>query len=234
MSIIKCKAEVVSLKWITPTVFILEIKPREKITFIAGQFLSLILPGLAPNGKDLRRAYSIASPPEQDTIELCIKRVEGGPATNFLACMQPGDTMDLMAPYGHFVLRPNPQRTALFIGTGTGIAPYYSILTSNLFKTQPPLKTTMLFGCRHLSEILYTDFFSRASGVEWVPCVSQPEGPWEGYRGRVSDYLKNIYQCSWPETDFYLCGNGEMIKEVKAFLIEKGVDKKAIFQEAYY
>jgi NAD(P)H-flavin reductase len=65
--------------------------------------------------------------------------------------------------------------------------------------------------------------------------VSRPGAQWTGFKGRVTDYMRGLPpDFPWAETDYYLCGNGDMITEIKALLQERGVQKEAIHQEKYY
>lgn len=228
-----CRVE--RFEMLTPTTFELGFTVDKPFQFIAGQFLSALIPGAGPGGRDLRRAYSIASWPEKPQIELCIKIVEGGPGTSFLSKLRRGDTFKGVGPYGDFVYRApavGAPRDAVFIATGTGVAPFRAIAQSAAFKKNPPRSATILHGVRMENELLYVDEL-KSLPLTWVPAVSQPTPAWSGFRGRVTELLRSgTYD--WAASDFYLCGNGEMIKEVKALLTEKGVPKESILQEKYY
>lgn len=235
MSVQEYRCQVKSRRMLTPTVFELTFEPEKSLTFKAGQFISIIIPGAGPHGRDLRRAYSIASSPERATIELCIKLVENGPGTNYLYRIPEETSFRGVAPYGDFVYEPKPQKHAVFIATGTGIAPFRSIVHSEEYRNAPPVSATCLLGVRTEDEVLYDQEFSGLKGVKWVPMVSRPNGQWKGLVGRVTDYLRGLgADFPWLDTEFYLCGNGEMIKEVKVLLAEKGVHKDSIHQEKYY
>lgn len=235
MSVQEYTCQVKSRRMLTPTVFELVIEPERSLSFQAGQFISIVIPGAGPKGRDLRRAYSIASSPESSQIELCIKRVENGPGTTYLYQLKEGSSFRGFAPYGDFVFEPKAARHAIFIATGTGIAPFRAMVHSNHFRNAPPLSATFLLGVRTEDEVLYLEEFSKAPGIKWVPMVSRPEGKWNGVRGRVTDYLRGLgVDFPWLETDYYLCGNGDMIKEVKSILAERGVEKDSIYQEKYY
>lgn len=237
--------EVSSFVMLTPTVFEIKFQPKgkadpnAKLNFEAGQFVSIVVPGAGPNGRDLRRAYSIASNPEQYPIELCVKLVEGGPGTNYLYKLRSGDSFRGYAPYGDFTFEPKGKH-ACFISTGTGIAPFRSMILSDHFKNNAPKSAMMLFGCREFTELLYDDEMKKLakenSGIKWVPCLSRPENPdWKGFKGRVTDYLRTLGDdYPWTDTDYYLCGGGAMIDEVKSILTAKGVGKDSIHQEVYY
>lgn len=235
MSVQEYTCQIKSRRMLTPTVFELIFEPQGVLSFQGGQFISIIIPGAGPNGRDLRRAYSIASSPESAQVELCIKRVEGGPGTTYLYQLEEGSAFRGLAPYGDFVYEPQTGRHALFIATGTGIAPFRAMVHSELYRKSPPVSATCLLGVRTEDEVLYSEEFSKVSGLRWVPIVSRPEGSWTGFRGRVTDYLRGLgVDFPWSQTDYYLCGNGEMIKEVRAILAEKGVGKDSIHQEKYY
>lgn len=221
---------------LTPTVFELTFDTDQPFEFKAGQFVSVIIPGAGPNGRDLRRAYSIASAPEVRPVELCVKLVEEGPGTNFLYVLRPGDTFKAFAPYGDFTFESKAERHACFIATGTGIAPFRSMVFSKEFKANPPRSAVCMMGVHDESELVYMEEFGNETGVKWVPAVSKPKTTtYTGFRGRVTDYLRSLGDdYPWLETDFYLCGNGAMIDETKAILTARGVQKDSIHQEVYY
>ena len=220
---------------LTPTVFETTFEPSQPLTFKAGQFASVIIPGAGPKGRDLRRAYSIASAPEVMPIELCVKIVEDGPGTQYLYSLRPGDSLKIVAPYGDFVYKTDSKRVACFIATGTGIAPFRSMLLSQQYLENPPKRSLCLLGVRTEDELLYQGCFKKTPHLEYVNCVSQPAGVWNGFRGRVTDYIRTLpTDFPWLEADYYLCGHGGMIQEIKTFLSERGVTKDAIHQEIYY
>ncbi len=222
-------------RMMTPTVFEVTFDTEKPLSFVAGQFVSIVVPGAGPKGRDLRRAYSIASAPEIRPVELCIKIVEEGPGTQYLYRLRPGDAVKLWAPYGDFVYKPKPNRNICFVATGTGIAPFRAMLMSDAFKADPPKSTFCYFGVRSEEELVYLNFLDNYPDMRFVAAVSQASPSWTGYRGRVTHYLKT--ECKdlpWLETEYYLCGHGGMIAEVKAMLLEKGVAKDAIHQEIYY
>jgi CDP-4-dehydro-6-deoxyglucose reductase, E3 len=229
---IRCK--VTSHRFITPTVYELIFESEPAFQFEAGQFISCVIPGAGPKGRDLRRAYSIASSPEKKAVELCIKLVDGGPGSTFLNKLRDGDQFRGYAPYGDFTYELKPERHAFFISTGTGIAPFRAMVMSDYFKANLPKSARCIIGVRTEDELMYKPDFDAAK-IEWIPAVSQPVGEWKGFKGRVTDYIRALGEdYPWLETEFYLCGNGAMITEVKELLAAKGVQKDSIHQEKYY
>lgn len=242
MAATEFSCSVKSFKMLTPTVFELtfeaeKTKPEQPdFQFEAGQFVSVVVPGAGPKGRDLRRAYSIASAPQVRPVELCVKLVEDGPGTNYLYKLRAGDSFRGFAPYGDFTYEPKPGRFACFIATGTGIAPFRAMVFSKEYAAQPPRGAWCLMGVRSEDEITYESEMSAVPGLKWVSAVTQPKDPSHpSFRGRVTDWFRaQGADFPWRETEFYLCGNGAMITEVKALLAEKGVEKDSIHQEKYY
>jgi ferredoxin-NADP reductase len=188
-----------SFEMLTPTVFHTTFEPQEPFPFKGGQFFSVIVPGAGPKGRDLRRAYSIASSPEAKSIELCVRLVEGGPGTNYLYKLRPGDQLKGWAPYGDFVYKTPTHKRTCFISTGTGISPFRSMVESKYFQENQPASTLCLHGVRTEDELLYTDIFSKLPKTTFVQTVSQPQGTWAGFKGRVTDYLREL----GPDFDWF-------------------------------
>ncbi|MBY0370267.1 FAD-dependent oxidoreductase [bacterium] len=221
------------LRALTPSVFELKFTPERPLVFEAGQYVSVVVPH---GEKPLRRPYSVASAPHSVPIELCVQRIAEGPGNSYLARLQPGESFSVFAPYGFLVFHPKPGRDAVFIATGTGVAPIRSMLLSTQFQASPPRRTTCLLGVRTPDEILYHDEMSQLAGLRWIPCLSRvPSVPKGQFLGRVTQWLEqNSAEIAWAETDFYLCGNGAMIDEVKTLLKARGVPKDALYQEIYF
>src|SRR6202042_3443956 len=101
--------------------------------------------------EEIVRAYSIASPLEDhNRFSLCLNRVQDGFMSNFLCDMKEGDEIGCQGPFGDFILRP-PLRDTVFIATGTGIAPFRSMLHWLLAKSDrhQGRRFSLLFGARH-------------------------------------------------------------------------------------
>lgn len=232
-------AKLVDKKQLTPDVFEMALEPSTSFLFAPGQFISVLIPGAGPGGRDLRRAYSIASSPDlmpsKNVFELCVKLVEGGPGTNYLNSVKVGESIKGQVPFGDFVFKPKSGRHVMMVATGTGIAPFRSMVLSKVFRENRPLSTQLLFGARDVQDLLYTDELKTLLGEGLIQVLSRPSSRWNGMSGRVTDWLKNHEsKIDWMNTEFYLCGNGAMITEVKSILSDRGVEKTSIHQEVYY
>src|SRR5579884_1380889 len=108
--------------------FVFEVAGAEKLDFKPGQFVSFTE---VLHDKKVTRAYSIASPPDGNRFELCLNRVQEGMFSPWLFAMKPGDEVEMKGPLGYFVVR-NPGRDVIFVATGTGIAPFRSMLKAHV------------------------------------------------------------------------------------------------------
>jgi len=227
------EARLIESREIAPAVrhFEFEALGVERLEFAPGQFTSFID---IIDGKEITRAYSMASAPSgTNRFELCLNRVEPGHLSPRLFEMKPGDRIEMRQPLGMFVLR-QPARDSIFIGTGTGVAPYRSMLQAHLHASSPGF--TLLFGVRYESHLLYRTEFE-AMAIEYPhfrfwPTLSRPDSTWKGRQGHVQAHLAEAIE-DRRNLDFYLCGLKEMVDDVRAVLKGLGFDRKQIFYEKY-
>jgi ferredoxin-NADP reductase len=204
--------------------------------FVAGQWLSFITN--KPDGEEITRAYSIASPPSDDNrFALCLNRVQDGFMSNFLCDMREGEQLSAQGPFGDFILRP-PMRDTIFIATGTGIAPFRSILHWVLADPSryQNHQLWLVFGNRYENDIYYHDEFLRMAqerpNFHYLPTLSRGGPQWQGLQGYVQEHVPRIVQ---RRTDMhaYICGLSGMIKANRELLKSLGWDRKSIFYEKY-
>jgi ferredoxin-NADP reductase len=232
----RMKCKVLETRWATPSVFLLRFEPSKAFTYLPGQFVSVVIP---TNAGPVKRCYSLASSPEESRrhghYELCVRLAPGGVGSTFLSRLKPGDRFNAVAPFGLFTYKPaEPGRGVVFVCSSTGIAPFRSIVASAAFQRNAPARSLILYGARDEREILYERDF-RQLGIETVHAISRPTADWKGFKGRVTDYLSALTpEFPWHTTDFYLCGNGEMIRDVNDLLLGgRGVAQRSIHLENF-
>ena len=129
---------------------------RELFTFKAGQFLTL---RATVNGADIRRSYSICSTPAQllahGTIEVGIKRVQGGAFSSWAQTLVAGDTLQVLPPDGRFTLPADAEHT-LLVAAGSGITPLLSILGDTLAHKENS-RFTVLYGNKNSQNTLFLE-----------------------------------------------------------------------------
>jgi CDP-4-dehydro-6-deoxyglucose reductase len=215
--------------------FEFEVPGVEIFHFTPGQFVSVVE---RLEGKEITRAYSIASPRDGNRFELCLNRVQDGIVSPYLFDLKPGDEVEMGEPLGYFTLR-HPGHRSVFIATGTGIAPFRSMLLDHLPKTQP--RIALLFGVRYEHGLLYRDEFenlqSHYDTFRFLPTITRPSDGWTGRTGRVQAHLDEALAIQSFEDqstiDVYVCGLKEMVDDVRRELKARGFDRKQIIYEKY-
>ena len=211
--------------------FVFEIPEVERFGFVPGQFMSLTS---EIAGDDITRAYSIASVPDRNRFALCLNEVEGGRYSPHLFALKPGDSVDCKGPYGGFILR-RPLSDAILVATGTGIAPFRSMLLERLPEEKDRL-FTLIFGVRYERSLLYRADFERMAvtypNFEFRPTLTRPEAGWASRTGRVQAHVMEALG-DRRDVDVYICGLKEMVNDVRAKLKDAGLDRKRIIYEKY-
>jgi len=209
----------------------------EQFSFVAGQFVSIQQP--KPDGKVHTRAYSLASAPRSTpSFDLCLNRVANGFLSNWLCDLEEGAEVQLRGPHGMFTLR-QPQRNAVFIATGTGVAPIRGMVEW-LF-AEPSRNESyeywLVYGTRHETGLYYRDEFLTIEqahpNFHYVPTLSRCGSDWQGCRGYVQDHVREIVD-GRRDMQAYICGLHQMVDANRKLLKEElGWDRKQIVFERY-
>ncbi len=129
------------------------------LRFVSGQFLMI---GLLVDERPLMRAYSIASPAWEEHLEFFSIKVENGALTSRLQHLQVGDEILVSRkPTGTLVLHDlNPGRHLYLLGTGTGLAPFMSLIQDpDVLESFD--RIVLAHGVRETSDLAYADFIER-------------------------------------------------------------------------
>lgn len=198
------------------------LQPEEKFDFKPGQYCTIGTGGI-------ERAYSIASSPDEDQIELFVELVPppDGNLTPLLNDLKVGEAVTIRPrAKGIFVMKPD-FKNHVMVGTVTGIAPYVSMLRKHL--SDPDLKESnfyVLEGASYLDEFGYDEelnkFASDNHNVLFESSVSRPgeerNNSWNGLEGRVNNLVEERMS-DWgikpSETIVYACGHPGMIEDIK-------------------
>ena len=224
--------------------FWVEISAEETFDFKAGQFVTMDLP---IHEKRLKRwrSYSIANPPDGSNIlEFCIVKMEGGAATKyFFEEVTVGTPIRFKGPDGGFVLPADIDKDIVMVCTGTGVAPFRSMLHDIFNHKKEHQNIHLIFGTRWDEGILYKAEFQEMAEkfpeFKYSVALSREKIREEDkvldiQSGYVHQFYGNAYQEVKPDITFYLCGWSAMIDDAVAKLIvEMGYDKQQIYYELY-
>ncbi len=232
------KGEVVLINGISPSVRKIELKVsgNETLDFVPGQFVTFDLP-VGEKRLDRWRSYSIVNlPNNENIIELAISYIHGGRASEyFFNEVVIGTELQFKDPEGSFVLPKEINYPLVMICTGTGVAPFKSMI-SHLYNNKIKHKGVhLIFGTRNKSGILYKDYFDSLSEKhnDFSYSVALSREEYNGYMG----YVHGIYREKYKQVDayigFYLCGWQNMIDQAQEELLNLGYKREQILFELY-
>jgi len=217
--------------------------------FQAGQFAMI---GLMVEGKPLLRAYSMVSAPYDPYLEFLSIKVPDGPLTSRLQHIQPGDQVLIGRKSVGTLLPDNllPGRTLWMFGTGTGLAPFMSLVKDPEVYDRFE-RVVLVHGVREVKELAYQDWLSRElpqhellgelarDKLVYYPTVTR-----EAFRnqGRVTDLIENGKLCadlglqpiSVEQDRVMLCGSPEMLASMKALLEARGFEEGSNNRPGHY
>ena len=219
-------------------------QPERQLSYLPGQFLTLILP---IKGEEVRRSYSLCSSPyEKENPAITVKRVEAGVVSNYLNDhMKVGDVFDVMEPAGHFTpdLHEAEARRYILFAAGSGITPIMSIVKSILIK-EPKSQVNLVYQNRNEQSIIFQKELKKieieyAGRFNRIDVLSQPSESWKGYRGRINqattgDILMDIAENQISKYIFFLCGPTGFMQTITDTLIDFEVPEKQIHKESFY
>ncbi len=211
------RVRLVRLAW--PGVSSFGFKPGQWVGVYCDDFIG-------ENNKPLRRAFSIASRPGENHIELCVARGQGLSA--HLQDLKPGSKVNVDGPYGMFWLRPAEKY--LFIAGGTGIAPFRPMIHQALAEGKEVL---LVYSIKTPSDFIYRNEFEsiKNSKFNMVVTITVGEFPqWKGERGRVQSFLHKYFKKGY---DAYLCGPPAMVEAVNQKLNELGQPHELIHEDKW-
>jgi len=218
--------------------FQVEVLELQSFDFQAGQFVTMDLP-IGEKRLQRWRSYSIANPPNNSNrLELCIVNSTEGLGSQYLFDeIQEGAVLKFKGPDGGFVLPETIDKDLVFVGTGTGVAPFRSMILDLKNSGKPHRNIHLIFGTREESGILYRNEFETLArstpGFSYDIVLSQ-QSDWAGWKGHVHQVYMEQYASPRPDVAFYLCGWSSMIDEAVANLLLKlGYDRSQIHYELY-
>ena len=217
----------------------------EPTPFEPGQYMTT---GVVTEGKMLQRPYSVASSANRiadEGYELYVRLVPVTRFTTALWRLPVGHRMRMIGPKGRFMLEPEDDRTHLFISTGTGIAPFISMMKT-LLEDGQPRRAVLLNGVSYVHDLGYRELLEgwQSGGgypVTYVPTVSRPAEPanagWSGRTGRVEANVLSVCDelgLTPANTVAYICGNPEMIVTAEERLLARGFAEEQVKTELYW
>jgi ferredoxin/flavodoxin---NADP+ reductase len=214
---------------------------ENQFAFNPGQYATLGLMG--PEGKLVQRPMSISSSADRlDEYEFFIRLVHGGEFTPLLWERRVGDPINIKGAKGRFLLQDDG-RTGLLVASGTGLAPFISMIET-LRDHGQSRDLVLLHGVSHDYDLAWRGQLEElgASGsfpVRYAGTVSRPQNcpDWTGLTGRVEAIVEgqlDEHGLTPANTTIYLCGNPDMVEVVEAIASERGFPPEQVRKELYW
>jgi ferredoxin--NADP+ reductase len=224
---------VLSVHHWTDELFSFRMTRDKGFRFASGQFTMI---GLRIKGKPLLRAYSIASAHYDEALEFFSIKVPDGRLTSRLKNLAPGDPVLVGAKATGTLLLDSltPGRNLYLLGTGTGLAPFLSIVRDPEVYERFG-KVILVHGCRHVRDLAYRSTLADALPADeilgdavrdrlvYYPTVTRE--PFK-YRGRISHLIENgtlardvgLLPIARETDRFMLCGSVQMLTDLRTIL----------------
>jgi ferredoxin-NADP reductase len=209
------QASVTRIHWLNENVFEVGFERPEGFSFIPGQKIQLKIQGI-------ERDYTLINHPDDQELSICVRHVSHGRFTPLLAQVSVGEVVDLSGPTGFFTYQ-TMNRDAVFVATGTGIAPFLAYIRAGAHDFY------FLHGVRDETALLYREEVEQAA-KKYIPCLSV-SGSDQKQKGRVTEYLEKCLQEA--KYDFYLCGNSGMLRDAMR-IIDRGYSDSRVFMATFF
>lgn len=225
------KGEIIKIEQQGPNTrrFWMKVLGEEVFEFRAGQFITMDLPIHERRRKRLR-SYSIANQPGKDNIlEFTITHMDGL-GTNYLFNeVGVGSEIEFKGPGGVFTLPAEVKDDLVFICTGTGVAPFRSMIFDLLENKKTHQNIHVIFGTRYASGMLYRQEFEKLQKeypqFNYSVALSReeymPDANFEVQKGYVHEIYRKHYSGNVAGKKFYLCGWANMVDQASAILKEE-------------
>lgn len=228
--------EVVSNEAVTHDMrhLVVKLVEPEEIKFFPGQYMDFVVPGTEET-----RSFSMANTPDREGLfEFVIRIYPGGQFSEYLAeKLQPGDRLEVEAPFGTFTLREGRTSPLIFVGGGAGMAPMLGLLRS-MAERGVERKVTFYYGARTQRDLCFADELAELGtqlhDFTYVPALSEPaeDDDWTGETGLITEVVKRR-EPQLQGFDAYICGPPPMVDAAIATLGGLGVAENAIFYDKF-
>jgi propane monooxygenase reductase component len=213
---------------------VVKLVEPDEVKFFPGQYMDFEVPGT-----DQTRSFSMANTPNREGVyEFVIKVYPGGLFSEYLAeKLQPGDRLNIEAPFGTFTLRESRTSDLLFLGGGAGMAPMLGLLRS-MAERGVRRKVTFYYGARTERDLCFVDELAelgaRLHDFTYVPALSHAsdDAAWAGERGMITDVVRRR-EAGLAGVDAYVCGPPPMVDAAIETLTALGVKENNIYYDKF-
>ncbi len=219
------ETEVIDVITETPSIKTIRLKPREEITFDAGQFIELTVPGVG------EAPFTPSSRPSvKDIMEVTIMKV--GKVTEKIHKLKKGDIVGLRGPLGKgYPLDEFKDKEILVVGGGCGFAPLRSLMYAFFERSGEFKKLFFRGGCKTPKELVFrseTEEWAKRKDLNLKLTVDKGDGSWGSHVGLVTTILDDV-KIDYKNGIAIVCGPPIMMKFATVKLVDMGFQDKNIY-----
>ena len=209
----------------TPTIKTVVLRPTPPVTFRAGQFVQLTLPGMG------EAPFTPSSSPfEPERLEVTILRT--GRVTEALHAVKPGEFLGVRGGFGKgYPIDKLDGKDVLVVGGGVGLAPLRALILALFHDMSRVNRMVILYGARAPEELLYRrlhDEWSKKPKTQMHVTIDRPAPGWTGHTGVVTTLFDSL-DVDIANTTVFSCGPEIMLKFATLGLLEKGFKPEQIY-----
>lgn len=204
----------------------------------AGQHVDIRL--TAPDGYQVQRSYSIASPSAGDRVELTVERLDDGEVSPYLTGeLQAGDKLELRGPIGgYFTWEVADGGPLLLVAGGSGVVPLLAMVRL-WAEADSDVPVRLLYSSRSPEDIIYAEGLARLAagspGLEVIHTLTRSHAPdWQGYQRRIDEPM--LREVAWPPDVrplVYICGPTRLVESVASTMTGLGHEPRRIRTERF-
>ncbi len=220
--------------------FVFSAPAPRLFSYKPGQFLTF---EFEVGGARINRCYTLASTPTRpDLISITVKRVRGGPVSNWLHDnLKAGMEVKALGPMGEFTCVDNPARKLLFLSAGSGITPLMSMTRAHR-DVASDADILFVHSARSPADLIFRDelaLMDRENPLFRLVSICEANDPhdprerWGGYVGRLSPPMLQLIAPDLLEREIYTCGPKPYMAAVRGMLAEVGFDSARYHQESF-
>ncbi|HEX5862183.1 MAG TPA: 1,2-phenylacetyl-CoA epoxidase subunit PaaE [Nocardioides sp.] len=203
---------------------------RADYAFVHGQHLNI------RSGDDVRRSYSICTPPSSGVLRIGVKQLPGGAfSQDVVGRLRVGDRLEVSTPAGRFTteLDPGSARHYVAIAAGSGITPVLSIIAA-ILEGEPGAFVTLVYANRTSRSVMFLDEVHdlkdrHPERFQIIHVLSRETQDVDLLSGRLdADRLRGILDSLIPAKevdDWFLCGPQQMVEELRGVLADVGATR---------
>ena len=231
-------AEVVEIVPETPRVKTIRLAVPGWRRHLPGQHVDVRL--TAGDGYQAQRSYSIASPPEEDGVELTVEHLEDGEVSTFLTGeLRAGDRIELRGPLGgYFTCTVEQEGPLALVAGGSGVVPLMAMVRHRAAQASR-IPMHLLCSWRTADDVIYRDELARLAvrgdGLKLTHTLtrSAPAG-WRGYTRRIDrEMLLEVLTGPEARPLAYVCGPTPMVESTATLLVSLGHAPERILTERF-